>query len=82
MSQALPLVKKMIFDLVKKATKIPTWVLTSFKDPAVTLVEKTNDVEELKTSLDSLTYGGGHDLKEQALKGNCGLYQLGLGSTI
>ena len=77
MAQALPMVKKMIFDLVKKATKIPTWVLTSFNDPAVKLVKKTNDVEELKTSLDSLTYGGGDDLKEQALEGNCGLSPLG-----
>ena len=84
MAQALPMVKKMIFDLVKKATKIPTWVLTSFNDPAVKLVKKTNDVEELKTSLDSLTYGGGDDLKEQALEGNCGLSPLGtwLRSTI
>merc|ERR1711874_149462 len=69
MSQALPMVKKMVFDLVKKATKIPTWVLTSFNDPDVTLVKKTNDVEELKTGLDSLKYGGGDDLKEHALKG-------------
>ena len=77
MAQALPMVKKMIFDLVKKATKIPTWVLTSFNDPAVKLVKKTNDVEELKTSLDSLTYGGGDDLKEQALEGKCGLSPQG-----
>merc|ERR1712179_677816 len=71
MIAALPMVKKMIADLVKTAPKIPTWVLTSFKDPEVKLVRKTSDVEELKTDLDALNYGGDpkDDLKEQALKG-------------
>ena len=72
MIEALPMVKKMIADLVKTAPKIPTWVLTSFKDPEVKLIRKTSDVEELKTDLDALNYGGDpkDDLKEQALKGN------------
>ena len=72
MIEALPMVKKMIADLVKTAPKIPTWVLTSFKDPDVELVRKTTDVEELKTDLDALDFGGDpkDDLKEQALKGN------------
>ena len=48
MIAALPMVKKMIADLVKTAPKIPTWVLTSIKDPEVKLVKKTTDVEELK----------------------------------
>ena len=61
MAQASPMVKKMIKDLVKTATKIPTWVLTSFKDPDVALVKKTKDEEELKTSLDSLKFEGGGD---------------------
>ena len=79
MAEALPMVKKMIKDLVKTATKIPTWVLTSFKDPDVALVKKTKDEEELKTSLDSLKFeGGGDDVKEQALKGNCGESLLGI----
>ena len=69
MAQALPMVKKMIVDLVKNAPKIPTWVLTQFKDPVVKLVRKTSDVEELKSDLDSLEYSGGDDLKEQCLKG-------------
>ena len=78
MIEALPMVKKMIADLVKTAPKIPTWVLTSFKDPDVKLVRKTTDVEELKTDLDALNYGGDplDDLKEQALKGNLYVYTV------
>ena len=69
MSKALPLVKKMISDLVKNAPKIPTWVLTSFNDPKATLIRVTSSVKKLKKSLDSLDYRGGRDLKEQVLKG-------------
>ena len=71
MVEALPMVKKMIADLVKKGTKLPTWALTSFKNPDVKFVRKTEDVEELKTDLDALTHIGDpkDDLKEQALKG-------------
>ena len=79
MAPAQAMVKKMIEDLVKTATKIPTWVLTSFSDPDVALVKKTKDEEELKTSVDSLKFqGGGRDPKEQAFKGNCGESQLGI----
>ena len=63
------MVKKMISDLVKSAPKIPTWVLISFNDPDAKLVKKTNNVAELKKSLDSLDYNGGGDLPEVALKG-------------
>ena len=72
MEAAIPMVKKSISDLVKSAPKIPTWVLTSFKDPEVKLVRKTTDVEELKTDLDALDFGSDplDDPKEQALKGN------------
>ena len=72
MIEALPMVKKMIADLVKTAPKIPTWVLTSFKDPEVKLVRKTADVEELKTDLDALDHKGdwSDDPEEQVLKGN------------
>ena len=69
MSKALPLVKKMISDLVKNAPKIPTWVLTSFNDPKATLIRVTRSVKKLKKSLDSLDYRGGRDLKEEVLKG-------------
>ena len=72
MTEALPMVKKMISALEKTAPKIPTWVLTSFKDPEVKLVRKTADVEELKTDLDALDHNGDprDDPKEQVLKGN------------
>ena len=72
MIEALPMVKKMIADLVKTAPKIPTWVLTSFKDPEVKLIRKTSDVEELKTDLDALDHKGDwrDDPEEQVLKGN------------
>ena len=63
------MVKKMVHDLVKKAPKIPTWVLAQFNDPVVKLVKTTSDVDELESSLNSLKYGGGSDLKEQCLKG-------------
>ena len=69
MSVALPMVKKMISDLVKSAPKIPTWVLISFNDPDAKLVKKTSNVAELKKSLESLDYNGGGDLPEVALKG-------------
>ena len=70
MAKALPMVKKMVSMLVENAPKIPKWVLTSFRDPAVTVEEETSDVEDLRKSLDSLTYRGGGDLKEQALEGS------------
>ena len=72
MEAAIPMVKKTISDLVKSAPKIPTWVLTSIKDPEVKLVRKTADVEELKRDLDALDHNGDprDDPKEQVLKGN------------
>ena len=69
MAEALPMVKKMIYDLVKNAQKIPTWVLVQFNDPLVKVVKTTSEVEELKSGLNSLKYGGGDDLTEQCLKG-------------
>ena len=72
MEAAIPMVKKSISDLVKSAPKIPTWVLTSIKDPEVKLVKKTADVEELKRDIDALNHKGDprDDPKEQVLKGN------------
>ena len=69
MAKALPLVKEMILKLIESRSKIPTWVLTSFNDPIVKLVKKTNDVEELRSGLNQLRYGGGGDLEEQAFRG-------------
>ena len=69
MAKALPRVKEMISKLIKSRSKIPTWVLTSFNDPKVELVKKTNDVKELRSALNQLKYGGGGDQEEQAFRG-------------
>ena len=69
MAKALPMVKEMILKLVESRSKIPTWVLTSFNDPDVSLVKKTNEVEDLKSGLGQLKYGGGGDLEEEAFQG-------------
>ena len=69
MAEALPMVKKMVSSLVTSGSKVPRWVLTNFKDPNVELEINTKDVEELKTSLDELKYGGGGDIWEQVLEG-------------
>ena len=69
MAQALPMVKKMVTDLVESGTKVPRWVLTNFKDPDADLVTSTEEVEHLREKLDELKYGGGGDIWEQVLKG-------------
>ena len=69
MAPALDMVKKMILKLIESRSKIPTWVLTSFNDPDVDVRKETNDVEELRSALKKLRYGGGKDLREQAFEG-------------
>ena len=69
MAEALPMVKKMVTNLVESGSKVPTWVLTNFNDPDVQLEKVTPNVEELKSSMNELKYGGGDDLREQVLKG-------------
>ena len=69
MAKALPAIKKLISKLVESRAKIPTWVLTSFNDPDVKLVKKTNNVKELRSALKQLKYGGGGDLDEEAFQG-------------
>ena len=63
------MVKEMISKIIESRSKIPTWVLTSFNDPDVKLVKKTNDVNELRLGLNQLSYGGGGDVNEQAFRG-------------
>ena len=63
------MVKKMVTNLVESGSKVPTWVLTNFNDPNVELEVNTPDVEELKSLMNELKYGGGDDLREQVLKG-------------
>ena len=69
MAAALPRVKKMITKLIESGSKIPTWVLTSSNDPDVDVLKETKDVEELRSALKELEYGGGKDLREQAFEG-------------
>ena len=69
MAKALPRVKEMISKLIESGSKIPTWVLTSFKDPDVDVRKETKDVEELRSALNQLSYGGGGDVNEQAFRG-------------
>ena len=69
MQQAVPMVQKMISNLVKNAPRIPLWVLTSIKDPKSKLKRKTKNVEELKRGIDTLRFGGGRDPQEAILKG-------------
>ena len=73
------MVKEMISKLIESRSKIPTWVLTSFNDPLVKLVKKTKYVEELRSGLDQLRFGGGGDLEEQAFQGAiCLEFKLGI----
>ena len=44
-------------------------MLTSFNDPDVKLVKKTNNVKELRSGLKQLEYGDGGDLEEEAFRG-------------
>ena len=67
------MVKKMVSSLVNSGSKVPKWILTDFKDPDVKLVKSTTDVEDLKSGLNDLKYGGGGDIWEQVLKGKCGV---------
>ena len=70
MRPALDMVKKMILKLIESRSKIPNWVLTSFNDPDVDVRKETNDVEELRSALKELTFGGGGDPEEeQAFEG-------------
>ena len=66
---ARPMVSETITKLADEAEDIPEWILTSFNDPDVELVTRTNDVEDLKSALFELDYGGGEDIPEQAFKG-------------
>ena len=69
MAAAIPMVEKMISNLVKNAPRIPEWTLTSIKDPSSKLKRKTSSVEVLKRGVRYLRFGGGGDPKEAILKG-------------
>ena len=69
MAEAIPMVEKMISNLVKNAPRIPEWILTSIKDPSLKLKRKTRNVEALKRGVRYLRFGGGGDPQEAILKG-------------
>ena len=71
MKQAVPMVQKMISNLVENAPRIPIWVLTSIKDHSSKLKRKTKNVEALKRGIEDLRFGGGRDPQEAILKGGC-----------
>ena len=70
MQKSLTLVKATILNLVESGWHIPKWILTDFHDPSVHVVKETESSEDLKMAAEALSFGGGGDLKEQALKGN------------
>ena len=70
-------VRELISKMAEREPEIPQWVLTSFKDPDTKLVKKTNNVEDLKSALSELRYGGGGDVPEQAFKG--AIYERSVG---
>ena len=66
MSNAIPIAQETIVNLVKSGTKIPKWILTEFrtkgdfKDKSgVRVVTETQDPEQLKADVQSLSIGGG-----------------------
>ena len=69
MADVLPSVRTMATTLVNAGSQVNRWVLVSIKDPEVNVVSITNDIEDLVTDLNGLTYGGGGDVEEQVLRG-------------
>ena len=69
MQKSLPLVKATIKELVESGSDVPKWILTSFNDPSATVVTETHISADLITAAELLSFGGGGDTKEQALKG-------------
>ena len=69
MAKAIPMVEKMISNLVEMAPRIPRWVLTSIKDPSSKLKRNTNDVKQMERGIRYLRFGGGGDPREAILKG-------------
>ena len=69
MQKSLPLVKATIKELVESGSDVPKWILTSFNDPSATVVTETHISADLVTAAELLSFGGGGDAKEQALKG-------------
>ena len=74
MQKAIPLAQETIVNLVKSGSKIPKWILTEFKArgyfndlSGVRVVTETQDPEQLKADVQSLSIGGGGE--EEVLLG-------------
>ena len=66
MSNAIPIAKETIVNLVKSGTQIPKWILTEFrakgqfKDKSgVRVVTETQDPEKIKADVRALSVSGG-----------------------
>ena len=74
MEKAIPIVEETIANLVKSGSQTPKWFLTDFKangyfddSSGVRVVTETEDPEQLKADVQSLSIGGGG--KEEVLLG-------------
>ena len=74
MEKAIPLARQTIVNLVKSGSQIPKWILTEFKakgcfndKSGVRVVTETEDPEQFKASVQSLSIGDGGD--EEVLLG-------------
>ena len=72
MGKAIPLARQTIVNLVNSGSQIPKWILTEFKargywGVGVRVVTTTQDPEQFKASVQSLSIGDGGD--EEVLLG-------------
>ena len=66
MEKAIPIAQETIINLVKSGSQIPKWILTEFRTKGygndksgVRVVRETQDPEQLKADVQSLSIGGG-----------------------
>ena len=66
MEKAIPIAQETIINLVKSGSQIPKWILTEFRakgygndKSGVRVVRETQDPEQLKADVQSLSIGGG-----------------------
>lgn len=66
-------VKRVSFDMIdsRRGTQHepPAYILVPFNDPDFGPVQMTTDADVFKSSIDSLTFGGGGDIPEMSLSG-------------
>ena len=66
MEKAIPIAQETTINLVKSGSQIPKWILTEFRakgfgndKSGVRVVTETQDPEQLKADVQSLSIGGG-----------------------